>query len=337
MFQWSESMFTEQFKKQHQEKYGFNTFNANDTNSLQILAMQSSCRVSCRKWLEDHPEIELPSILKDHDDFQDVTTDSFGISSTVCSLGEGQTVTARKAKFSQVPLFLKQRKAAPRITEAGFEKVNIPKEIYGLILTNRKKLLRNGVKWKIEYCSHGLQNCNRIVESEQAQECHEVSSEKYWFLDLEATTKSYIFSLLKNLAEEWIGKKFRLKGTTAYGLRKYTRGATLSAHLDHLRTHVISAILNINQKVDSDWPLQIFDHDGVLHNVFLKPGEMVWYESAKLVHGRSAPFNGSYFENIFVHFMPASQHWYQHDFAATFKDPIKHITVQDLSDEQPLT
>ena len=149
-------MFTEQFKKQHQEKYGFNTFNANDTNSLQILAMQSSCRVSCRKWLKDHPEIELPSILKDHDDFQDVTTDSFGISSTVCSLGEGQTVTARKAKFSQVPMFLKQRKAAPRITEAGFEKVNIPKEIYGLILTNRKKLLRNGVKWKIEYCSHGL-------------------------------------------------------------------------------------------------------------------------------------------------------------------------------------
>ena len=327
-------MFTERFNKEHQEKYGFNTFTGNTTNSLQILVMQSSCRVSCRKWVEDHPEVELPEILKNHDNFQDEVTDTFGVTSTVCALGDGQTKESRRAKFNQIPNFLGQRKVVPRITEIGFEKVDIPKEIFGLILTNRKKLLRNGGKWKIEYCSHGLQNCNRIVESQQAEECHEVSSEKYWFLDLESTTKSYIFNLLKTQAEKWIGNKFLLEGTTAYGLRKYMRGATLSAHLDHLRTHVISAILNINQKVDSDWPLQIFDHDGKLHNVFLKPGEMVWYESAKLVHGRSAPFNGSYFENIFVHFMPASQHWYKHDFSVTFTDPVKHITVQDLIDEQ---
>ena len=247
------------------------------------------------------------------------------------------TGPSRHAKFSQIPSFLGQMKVVPRITQVGFEKVNIPKEIFGLILSNRKKLLKNGQKWRIEYCSSGLQNCNRVVESQHAQECHEVSSEKYWFLDLEPRTKSYIFHLLKNLAEEWIGKKFKLEGTTAYGLRKYTRGATLSAHLDHLRTHVISAILNINQKVDSDWPLQIFDHEGVLHKVFLKPGEMVWYESAKLVHGRSEPFNGSYFENIFVHFMPASDQWYKHDFDVTFTDPVKQITVQDLIDEQQLT
>ena len=78
-------MFTKQFNKEHQEKYGFNTFNANSTNSLQILVMQSYCRVSCRKWLEKHPEIELPSLLKDHDNFQDEVTDSFGITSTVCA------------------------------------------------------------------------------------------------------------------------------------------------------------------------------------------------------------------------------------------------------------
>ena len=60
-----------------------------------------------------------------------------------------------------------------------------------------------------------------------------------------------------------------------------------------VRTHVISAILNIKQKVDSDWPLQIYDHAGHLHEVTLKEGEMVWYESAKMVHARAKPLNGS--------------------------------------------
>ena len=32
-----------------------------------------------------------------------------------------------------------------------------------------------------------------------------------------------------------------------YGIRKYTRGAYLLSHLDHLKTHVVSAILNVAQ------------------------------------------------------------------------------------------
>ena len=46
-------------------------------------------------------------------------------------------------------------------------------------------------------------------------------------------------------------KMFRIElvGTAVYGLRKYTRGAWLHAHLDHLKTHVVSAILNIAQVV----------------------------------------------------------------------------------------
>ena len=57
-------------------------------------------------------------------------------------------------------------------------------------------------------------------------------------------------------------------------------------------------------QVDSDWPLQIYDNNGTLDEVTLAPGEMVWYESARLVHGRVEKLNGSAFENIFVHFMP---------------------------------
>ena len=37
-------------------------------------------------------------------------------------------------------------------------------------------------------------------------------------------------------------------GTSVYGIRRYTRGAWLVSHLDHMHTHVVSAILNIGQQ-----------------------------------------------------------------------------------------
>ena len=36
--------------------------------------------------------------------------------------------------------------------------------------------------------------------------------------------------------------------------------------------------------------------------IFLKPGEMVLYESAVVPHGRQFPLNGEYFDNLFVHY-----------------------------------
>lgn len=82
-------------------------------------------------------------------------------------------------------------------------------------------------------------------------------------------------------------------------------------HVDHLKSHVVSAILNIRQKVDEDWLLQIFDHEGKPHSLTVHPGDMVWYESASLEHGRVFPLNGSYYENMFVHYMPRSQKWFK--------------------------
>merc|ERR1719356_1648643 len=134
------------------------------------------------------------------------------------------------------------------------------------------------------------------------------------------------------MAQQWIGEKIELAGTSVYGIRRYTRGAWLMGHLDHLKSHVISAILNIKQDVDSDWPLQIFDHDGKLHEVILAPGEMVWYESARLVHGRTKPLNGSYFENLFVHYMPRSQLWYGEDWDLDYGVPVKNITLEMMKE-----
>ena len=55
-------------------------------------------------------------------------------------------------------------------------------------------------------------------------------------------------------------------------------------HTDHPSTHVISVILNLHQEEGSKWALQIYDHYMNLHEVVLKPGEIVLYESATLPH-----------------------------------------------------
>lgn len=198
-------------------------------------------------------------------------------------------------------------------------------------MTEKKKLTQG--KFGIEGCDPGMQNCVRIVESIEAKESHEVSAENYWYMGLSRSTLDEIYDKMRLIAQSWIGNEIDLAGTSIYGIRRYTRGATLLAHLDHLKSHVISAIMNIKQKVDKDWPLQILDHDGNMHEVLLKPGEMVWYESSRLIHARSKPLNGSYFENIFIHYMPRSQFWYKDDYDINYGEPEKLITLEDLKRE----
>ena len=59
-------------------------------------------------------------------------------------------------------------------------------------------------------------------------------------------------------------------------------------------------ILQIDQKVDNEWPLTVIDHKGKKDKIYLKKGEMVVYESAKVI-GRQLPLDGDYFENLFIH------------------------------------
>merc|ERR1719411_2058261 len=132
--------------------------------------------------------------------------------------------------------------------------------------------MNSGKKFGIEKCDFGMQNCQKILESKEAQECHVVSAENYWYLGLDKAVKEEVFERLRVDGQNWVGNVLELGGTSIYGIRRYTRGAWLLGHLDHLRTHVVSAIL---------------------------------------VHARAKPLNGSYFENIFVHYMPRSRAWFK--------------------------
>ena len=54
----------------------------------------------------------------------------------------------------------------------------------------------------------------------------------------------------------------------------------------HLVLMQVSAIINVDQEVEDDWELLILDHDDNEHRLVMQPGDMVLYESAKLLHGR---------------------------------------------------
>ena len=66
---------------------------------------------------------------------------------------------------------------------------------------------------------------------------------------------------LQKILEDWAKVKLN-KIFVLYGIRRYTRGAVLLQHVDKIPSHIISVILQIDQKVEEDWPLTIIDHKG---------------------------------------------------------------------------
>lgn len=71
-----------------------------------------------------------------------------------------------------------------------------------------------------------------------------------------------------------------------------------------LETHVISGILHIDSDLDAPFPIQIEDASGVLRSADLKPGDLMFYESAKCYHQRKEPMQGRHYASIFMHYRP---------------------------------
>lgn len=65
-----------------------------------------------------------------------------------------------------------------------------------------------------------------------------------------------------------------------------------------------SDLIRLEQDVDEDWPLEVIGHDGKSRNVTMKPGEIIFYESHSVIHGRPYPLQGRHFANIFLHYQP---------------------------------
>ena len=96
--------------------------------------------------------------------------------------------------------------------------------------------------------------------------------------------KNRIWAAARNTLEEWTGET--LTPSSLYGIRIYKEGAILAPHVDRLPL-VSSAIINVAQDVDEDWPIEVYGHDGKAYNITMEPGDMVLYESHSIIHGMS--------------------------------------------------
>lgn len=121
-------------------------------------------------------------------------------------------------------------------------------------------------------------------------------------VELPDELRAEIHDAMKPEMEKWCGRE--LDPTYVYGIREYKNGAILKLHRDRFDTHIISAIINVAQEVNEEWPLMIEDNYYRNHSVMLAPGDVIFYEGARLTHGRPIAFDGASFANIFCHFRP---------------------------------
>ena len=142
---------------------------------------------------------------------------------------------------------------------------------------------------------------------------------------------------LMPLVSAWAGG-VPLEFTALYGMRNYGNGSWLITHTDRQDTHALSLVLNLHQDETAHWPFHIDDVNGTTHEVFLEPGEMIFYESAACTHGRPVPLVGVDFVNMFAHFRPRGDPgWYRE--RATVADapygPVAQRWVADLEAQWP--
>ena len=183
----------------------------------------------------------------------------------------------------------------PALTPDGFRKVKIPEALYREIM-NFYMMGRASAFPEFDP-RDSTQHLTEFIASKDSRFPTEL-------IPLTDEMKRKIFDGVMGVLQEWSGRL--LSPTHCYGIRTYKRGAVLKKHTDGFETRIISAILNIDQSVDEPWALQIDDHEGNEHEVFLEAGEMALYESAILSHGRVKPLKGDYFSNLFVHFVNLS-------------------------------
>jgi len=108
-------------------------------------------------------------------------------------------------------------------------------------------------------------------------------------------------------------------------------------HVDRSETHVISFILHIASSDDAEpWPLVIEELHGNTHEVILTSGDLVFYESSKVFHGRPHTFKGSWYTSIFVHFYPVGHKEVYDDYDKLYALPPNWDAQPEHHDQVPL-
>ena len=115
---------------------------------------------------------------------------------------------------------------------------------------------------------------------------------------------------LHKLVGEWSGLGVDgIEPTSTYGIRVYYKNSTLATHVDRIESHILSVVYCVDAKYPDPaapvWKMEADpDLTGKHATVEVKPGQIFFYESAKLAHGRPTVLHGDYSAHIFVHYRP---------------------------------
>ncbi|KAL9184078.1 hypothetical protein ACHAXT_002164 [Thalassiosira profunda] len=194
--------------------------------------------------------------------------------------------TCDGSENDRIEMNLRQPESMYNYTTLGFHKVRAPAHLMSLLTRfwDRKFTTLDAIR-------------NETWDVGNTYTNHWASPTKMLYVD----NRKAIWDATKPLLEEWTGVE--LSQTSLYGVRVYTEGAVLAPHVDRVPL-VISAIVNVAQDLDEPWPLEVYGHDGRAYNITMEPGDMIFYESHSVIHGRPFPLKGRYYANVFIHFEP---------------------------------
>ena len=193
-----------------------------------------------------------------------------------------------------------QRSKVPRLTELGYKISKIPQDILQVIKDEKID------EPHYDFCSEKdfkSISCQKVNYKDQLIDKNNVITYKFGSRNrVSKMVENYVRPELEN----WIQSKLA-PSMLFYGIRRYTRGTKIFGHVDSLPDHLIAVILQVDQKVDQDWPLILLDHNDKHQEIILKPGQMLFYEGTTVPHGRPYPLDGDFFDNMFVGFTLENQ------------------------------
>lgn len=173
----------------------------------------------------------------------------------------------------------------PKLTQSGFKVTNAPSNIFGIIKDAYNLIKDKSTEEHFSNKDFFIPGTNDIIS-----------------LDFVPNIKNEIHKQLKVFHENFA--KTKIEPSAIYGIRSYKNGNTLAMHRDRIATHHVSSIIIVDKDLNGqkDWALDFVDHDNIEHKLYLEPGQMVYYESARCLHGRKDPFQGNFYNNMFVHY-----------------------------------
>lgn len=182
----------------------------------------------------------------------------------------------------------------PRLTETGFKIIKCPEAQWQQIRDLYRRVQAAPTAEYFEGIETTIPNPNQAPT-------------KLFSLEQYRADRDRIHRELLELHETWSQQK--LIPTAVYGIRSYNNQSSLTMHRDREATHHVSSIVIVDTHEHEPWPLHIEDHQGNLHRLYTEPGQIILYESARLLHGRPDQFRGNYYRNFYIHYRLRDWEW----------------------------